>query len=200
MNANTRKKKGFSIGDRVFVARSAPNFLIGSSVVVLDVAEGRFRVASPASPETSGWFYAEDLAVVNPVSDTHAPNAFNGLQVEHRGGCIFIPLPRESWTPAGPCRCPECKGAESFWDTMAVSTDPKAKQTSWTVHHPAQHKHERALMRQDAVKRASELGRELLKLNPRAATFNALVSYLTPTHGPLAAAAEADDILGPVPS
>ena len=60
-------------------------------------------------------------------------------------GTIFIPLPRELWTPTGmgKCYCPTCKGeVEAYWDTLAIGAstlEPKQADTAWTVHAPNLH-------------------------------------------------------------
>lgn len=63
-------------------------------------------------------------------------NIFNGIQVARRAGTIFIPLPREAWVSCGLCQCSHCKGAEGFWDTIAVSAKDSARDYTWTVHAP----------------------------------------------------------------
>jgi len=47
-------------------------------------------------------------------------------------GSRFIRLPRNSWKSAGPCHCPYCRGAEGFWDTLALPQTGRA----YTVHFP----------------------------------------------------------------
>jgi hypothetical protein len=65
-------------------------------------------------------------------------NKFNGTQVTRAGNTIFVPLPRESWTSAGICRCAICDGREGFWDTLAIAANPAkgVANTTWTVHYP----------------------------------------------------------------
>ena len=62
----------------------------------------------------------------------------NGTTVTRKGNAIFIPLPRELWRSAGRCDCKVCKGAEGFWDTLAVHADPRKRDRdyAWTVHYP----------------------------------------------------------------
>jgi hypothetical protein len=80
-------------------------------------------------------------------ANTHDVNAgptMNGVRVTRLGETtILIPLPRELWRSAGPCRCSNCKGREGFWDTLAVSADPPSTgraDTAWTVHAPEAHR------------------------------------------------------------
>lgn len=67
----------------------------------------------------------------------------NGVSVSRREGTIFVALPREAWREiAGGCSCAFCEavpGRKAYWDTLAVSQDPPARErsdTSWTVHRP----------------------------------------------------------------
>lgn len=78
-----------------------------------------------------------------------AVSKFNGIVVTRTGRTIFIPLPRELWTPIeGGCRCGFCAVTDdsgdkipgpAFWDTLAVSTQELDRHT-WTVHAPELHK------------------------------------------------------------
>ncbi|APU88947.1 hypothetical protein Rctr197k_146 [Virus Rctr197k] len=61
----------------------------------------------------------------------------NGLSVIGRhGNTIFVRLPKELWRSCGPCACAYCKGAEGFWDTLAVPIAEKAGERTCPVHHP----------------------------------------------------------------
>lgn len=51
-------------------------------------------------------------------------------------GAVYIPLPREAWRSCGTCNCPVCKGAEGFWDTMAVPGPDANMGHTWTLHFP----------------------------------------------------------------
>jgi hypothetical protein len=54
-------------------------------------------------------------------------------QVTHNGmTTLYAPLPRGAWRPVGRCDCSVCKGAEGYWDTLALSADG----STWTVHYP----------------------------------------------------------------
>jgi hypothetical protein len=64
---------------------------------------------------------------------------FPSTKVTRVDNTIFIPLPREMWTPAGTCNCPVCKGAECFWDTLAVGKGKSDRDYTWTVHYPELH-------------------------------------------------------------
>jgi len=50
----------------------------------------------------------------------------------------FVVLPRALWRSCGVCHCPICRGAEGFWDTLAVpeQKDPKHREHAYTVHYP----------------------------------------------------------------
>ena len=60
----------------------------------------------------------------------------NGTRSWPRKGTniVFVELPKALWRSAGNCSCGVCKGAEGFWDTLAVLTDKPG--TTYTVHHP----------------------------------------------------------------
>jgi hypothetical protein len=60
------------------------------------------------------------------------------IPVYRYGDTIFLPLPPELWRSCGPCACPDCKGGEGFWDTIAIAKnpDPKKPDFTWTVHCP----------------------------------------------------------------
>jgi len=78
----------------------------------------------------------------------------NGSLVRYSedGSTAFIPLPRELWREidTSGCSCWSCSqvaGRKSYWDTLAVATQPKKMggqkhsktDHAWTVHNPKDH-------------------------------------------------------------
>lgn len=65
----------------------------------------------------------------------------NGMQIiATTKDAVYLRLPRELWRPTGnACQCPHCKGADGYWDTLAVPTSHTKGNTAWTVHMPDPH-------------------------------------------------------------
>lgn len=82
---------------------------------------------------------AEEKLRALPPGEAPAAPSLNSLRIGRIGNTIFIALPRALWRSTGiPCNCVVCKGAESHWDTLAVSIAPdgKSDDVTWTVHYP----------------------------------------------------------------
>jgi hypothetical protein len=64
--------------------------------------------------------------------------SLNGMSIIARTKeAIYLRIPKELQQPAGKCTCPHCKGADAFWDTLAVPiAPPQRNDTAWTVHMP----------------------------------------------------------------
>lgn len=72
-------------------------------------------------------------------------NLLNGVRyyTAKETGAVFIPLPRELWAPAlmdadgnHSCDCPQCKGADAWWDTLVIPGHNDRSGTTFTVHMP----------------------------------------------------------------
>lgn len=87
--------------------------------------------------------FPTDKTKADPDPWRWIPTSFNistlSMEVMLRtDDAIFLRLPRELWRSCGPCICNNCKCAEGYWDTLAISTKkrPGTNDFSWTVHMP----------------------------------------------------------------
>ena len=82
----------------------------------------------------------QDLVKPSSAPRASASNIrLNGTRVKRVGDTIYVPLPRELWRSCGGCACSNCKGAEGFWDTLAIPAVAGEHEETRTVHCPELH-------------------------------------------------------------